>query len=321
MRTRHCLTLSFCLLLGVAQAAAAQGYPSKPITIVVPLTAGGPADIVTRLVAHSLASDFKQPVVVENKPGAGGNIGAALVANGAADGYTILCATDTPVTVNPALYKKLSYDPVRQLAPVALLATFAQMLVVHPSVAADSVPAFIELAKRKPVSFASGGNGSPGHLTGEYFAQRAGVKLTHVPYNGNSQAVNDLLGGQVDAGFLATPGVLPHVKAGKLKALGVTSAGRSEMLPDVPAVGQAGPAGFEASFALVCLAPTATPAAVIERLNGAIDRALAKPEVRTRLAALDMAPAGGSPAKAAAYLDHYRTLWSDLARKLNLQLD
>jgi len=315
------LAASIVFVCQARAASSAPAFPTKPITIVVPLTAGGPVDILARLVAEKMAAEFKLPVIVENKPGGGGNIGAEQVARARPDGYTVLCSTDTPMTVNPFLYKRLTFSAERDLTPVSLAATFAQMLVVNPTLPAATLEQFMTLAKQRPVTFASGGNGSPGHLTGMYFADKAGIPLTHVPYKGNSQAVGALLGGQVDAGFLATPGVLPHIKAGKLKAIAVSSANRSPLSPDTPTFSEASLPGFEAMFAMLYMAPAGTPPEVVDILNRAIDRALRADDVRARLAALDIAPGGGSTAQASAYLARYRALWGGMAAKLNLQVD
>ncbi len=319
---RMSLTLVISTLALTAPAGAiAQAFPTRPITVVVPYTAGGPVDILARLVAEKMSTEFKQTVIIENKTGGGGNIGAAHVAKAHADGYTILCSTDTPMTVNPALYRNMGFDPSKDLIPLSLATTFAQMLVVSPKLPVSNLAQFLALAKSEPLTFATGGNGSPGHLTGAYFSRQAGIELTHIPYKGNSQAVSDLLGGQVDAGFLATPGVLPHIKAGKLKGLAVTSTSRSPLAPTIPTASEGGVPGFEATFAMVYMAPTGTPADIVEKLQSAINRALAAPDVKERLAALDISAVGKSPSEAASYLDHYRRLWTDLAKSLKLQVD
>ncbi len=311
----------FLASLAGSQPALADTYPSHPISIVVPSAAGGPTDILARLLAEQMSTEFKQTVIVENRPGAATNIGVAAVARAKPDGYTILCTIDTPLTVNPSLYKNPGFDPNKDLTPISLATRFAQMLVLNPSVPANTLSEFIALSKQTPQTYASSGTGSPSHLVGSLFAQKTHAQLVQIPYKGAAQAVTDLLGGQVAAGFLPTAGVLAHVASGKLKALGITSAKRSELSPSTPTFAEGGLSNFEATFAMVFMAPAATSPEIVAKLNSAIKNGLANPKVRARLLALDMEPVGGSPDETRAYLRHYEALWSGLVKAQNIRPD
>ena len=246
-----------------ANATFAQTYPSRPVKLVVPFPGGGPLDFTARLLAEKLAAAMKQAFVVENRPGASGNLGTEAVAKVAPDGYTLLFVLETPLTVSPSLYPKLAFDPSRDFTPIATAARFSLTLVVHPSVPVNSLAEFVAYAKARkeqPLIYGSGGGrGDPGHLTMEYFRMRAGFEGVHVPYKGNSQVVMNLVGGQIHAGFLATPGVLPHIQDGRLKALAISSAQRAPLAPDIPTVAESGYPGFEVGFYQVMLAPAGLP--------------------------------------------------------------
>ncbi|MDE1951110.1 MAG: tripartite tricarboxylate transporter substrate binding protein [Burkholderiales bacterium] len=310
-----------CAALLASSLSCAAGFPSQRITIVVPFPAGGPNDLLARMAAEKMAAELKQPVVVENRPGAGGNIGVAAVAHAPADGYTILCTIDTPLTVNPSLFSHLGFDPAKDLTPLSLAVRFSQMLTVNPHLKADNIQQLIALAKTRPLNYATGGVGSPGQLSGAYFAKVTGTRLDAIPYKGNAPAINALIGGQVDVGFLATAGVLPQVRDGRLKALGVSSAKRSALAPEVPTFAESGLPGFDVSFAMLFMAPAQTPLDVRNELGTAIGHALAAGDVRKKLLAMDLDPVAGSPAEASAYLTEYSERWSKLVHELGLKAD
>jgi tripartite-type tricarboxylate transporter receptor subunit TctC len=268
-------TLLAAALAAVSIAALAQTYPSRPVRIVVPLGAGGFADVPARILAPALAKELRGTFFVENKPGAGSTIGAAEVAKAEPDGYNLLFSA-TPHVISAHLYKSLTYDALKDFAPIALVAAGPYVLAVHPDLPAKSVEELIALAKREPgkIDYASSGNGSAQHLVGALFASMAGIELNHVPYKGSGQAMQDVLGGRVKVTFAGVPNVLNHVRNGRLRALGVTSAKRWPELPDVPTIAQAGVPGYDASLWLGMMAPAGTPAPIIERLANAIGTAL-----------------------------------------------
>ena len=270
-----------------AVTASAQTYPTKPIRLVVPFPPGGVADLIARPLAEKLASTLGQPVVVDNRGGATGTIGAAAVANAPADGYTLLLGTTNEIAMSPTLYKSLPYDPTKAFAPVAPVAEFPNVLVIGPSVKANSLKELIALAKAKPgkLTFASSGAGSTNHLTAELFKSIAGVDVVHVPYKGGGPALNDLLGGHVDAMFATLPSAVAHIKAGKLKALAVTGERRSGALPDVPTATEAGAPGLVVTTWNGVLAPAGTPPAVLERLHREVTAAASQADIKERYAA------------------------------------
>lgn len=308
---------------GVALAAAAhaQGaWPEKPVRFIVPLPPGGPSDIVLRGAIEKMQPVLKQPLVVDNKPGAAGNLGAGEAARAAPDGYTWLWTTDTLLTVNPHVYPKLPFKP-DDLVPVMRVSSFSQTLVCHPGVGAKSVADLVRLAKGRKMSYASGGAGSPGHLTTELFLSTAGIEMTHVPYKGPAPAMQDVIGGQVECGFLAGPTVLPQVRAGKLVALAVSGAKRSLLLPEVPTVAESGFAGFDATFSLVLFAPRGTSPRVVEAMHTALAAALKQPDMVERLRQTDQEVVAASPADSAARIAADHKTWGAVARRIGLQLD
>ncbi|TAK82534.1 MAG: tripartite tricarboxylate transporter substrate binding protein [Betaproteobacteria bacterium] len=315
------LGLFIAALLACA-AALAQGFPARPIRIVVPFPPGGGTDVVARAVAPSMSQTLGQPVIVENRSGAGGNIGTEAVAKSAPDGYTLLVAS-AATAINNTLAKNISWELSRDFAPVALLVINQSLLVAHPSVPASNVKELIALAKSKPgqVTYGSYGNGSSAHLIGELFKMMAGVDLLHVPYKGAAPAVNDLLGGQVNLVFADVAAVLPHVKAGRLKPLGIGSSRRFEGLPDVPTISEAGVPGFEAGGFLGLVAPAGTPAAAIGALNAAAVKSLAVPEVHARLVGLATVPMGGTPEQFGQHLRAEVEKWAKVIRAGNIRLD
>ena len=319
------------LLAATAAAAAVPGlsaqaqshWPDKPIRVIVPLPPGGPSDIVLRSAAEKMQATLKQPLVIDNKPGAAGNLGAAEAARAAPDGYTWLWTTDTLLTVNPHVYPKLNFKPA-DLQPVMRASAFSQTLVCNPGVGVKSVKELVAKAKSsagKPLSYASGGAGSPGHLSTELFKSAAGIEMNHVPYKGPAPAMQDVIGGQVDCGFLAGPTVLPMVRAGKLVALAVSGARRSPLLPEVPTVAEAGYAGFDATFSLVLFAPRGMPKATVDAMNAALAAALKQPDVVERLRQSDQEVVASTPDAAAARLEADSKLWGAVAKKIGLQLD
>ncbi len=312
----------FAVTLLACAGGLAQGFPAKPVHIVVPFPPGGGTDVVARAVAPTMSEALGQPVIVENRAGAGGNIGTDAVAKAAPDGYTLLVAS-AATAINNTLAKNISWQVTRDFAPVALLVINQSLLVAHPSVPASSVKELVALAKAKPgqVSYGSYGNGSSAHLIGELFKMMAGVDLLHVPYKGAAPAVNDLLGGQVNLVFADVAAVLPHVKSGKLKPLGIGSSRRFDGLPDVPTISEAGVAGFEAGGFLGLVAPAGTPPAAVSALNGAVLKSLHSPKVRESLVALATVPMGGTPEDFGRHLRAEVEKWARVIRAGNVKVD
>ena len=313
------LSTLFCL--GLPGGALAQEWPTKPIRVVINFPPGGPSEIVMRLAGERLLPALGQPLVIENRPGASGNIGADAVAKAEADGYTFGVSPDTLYTVNPLVFRKMNFDPWSDLAPVILVGSFSQMMVCNPTVPVKTLRDLIELAKQSKLAYASGGAGVPGHLATELLLSMTGVSMLHVPYKGPAPATADVIGGQVPCGFLATPTVLPHVKAGKLRALAVSTRARSPLAPEVPTAEESGVAGFDAPFFLVLFAPKGTPSAIVERMNAEMARALAQPEVRQRAATLDIVTLGGSPQEARTTLEATARKWAPVVKRIGLKLD
>ena len=310
------------LILLLAQQALAQPFPSKPVRIVVPFPPGGGTDVVARTVAPKLQELLGQTVVVENRAGAGGNIGTEYVAKSPADGYTLLVAS-AATAINNTLAKNPGWELTKDFAPVVLLVLNQSLLAAHPSLQVSSVRELIALAKAKPgqVTFASYGNGSSAHLIGELFKMMAGVDLLHIPYKGAAPAVNDLLGGQVNILFADVAAILPHVKAGKVKALGIGSAKRFSGLPDVPTIAEAGVPGFEGGGFLGLVAPAGTPRDAINALNAAALKSLALPEINERLNALASPPVGESPEYFGKFLRGEIDKWARVIRAGNIKPD
>ena len=319
---RSLLTVS-ALLLATAGASMGQsiGYPNHPVNVIVAFPPGSPNDFIVRLIAESFNETTKQPLIAENRAGAGGNLAAEVVARAPADGYTLLATIDTVVTINPRLYKQLTFKADADLRPVIYLANTAQTLVCNPAVPVKTVAEFVAYAKSHDLSYASGGQGTPGHLSAELFIAQTGVKMTHVPYKGPGPATQDVIGGQVPCGFLATPVVMPHVKSGRLNALGVTSAKRVPIAPEVPTIAESGVAGYEASYGEMLLVPKGTPDVIVKRLNETISRILLQPGVRDRMLASDLEFAPNTPEEAATRLKREAQKWSEVMNRLGLQLD
>jgi tripartite-type tricarboxylate transporter receptor subunit TctC len=309
------------MALCAAQAVAAQTWPAKPVRMVITFPPGGPSEIVTRMVSERLHGTLKQPFVVENRVGASGNVGADAVASAAPDGHIFGITTDTLFTVNPLVFRKMPFDPWRDIVPVALLGSFSQMMVCNPSVPAKTLGELLQLARREKLAYASGGPGVPGHLAAELLLSMTGTSMLHVPYKGPAAAATDVVGGQVHCGFLATPTVLPHVKAGRLTALAVSTAKRSPLAPDVPAAGEAGAPGFDAPFYLVLFARAGVSAEILARMNREVVNALQSPEVKQRAAALDIVTLSGSPQEAGEVLKAAASKWAPVVQRIGLKLD
>jgi tripartite-type tricarboxylate transporter receptor subunit TctC len=309
-----------------APAAGAESYPTRPVKLVVPFPGGGgPLDYTARLIAAKLAAALKQPFVVENRPGASGQLGTELVAKATPDGHTLLFVLETPLTVSPSLYPKLAYDPVRDFTPIAAAGRFSQMLAVNPSVPVNSLADFVAYAKERkerPVVYGSGGGrGDPGHLTMEYFRSRAGFEGVHVPYKGNAEIVMNLVGGQIEAGFIATPGVLPHVQSGRLKALAISSTERAPLAPDTPTVAESGFPGFEVGFMEVMLAPAGLPEPIRIVLEREVRDALQAPDVQARLRAAAIEPFFASGADTAVLLRNAAERWRNVIMSANIRIE
>jgi tripartite-type tricarboxylate transporter receptor subunit TctC len=310
------------LVFGPAAAQGQEAYPSKPVRLILPFPPGGGTDILGRLVAERLSARLGQPVVTDNRGGAGGNLGAEAAAHAAPDGYTLLLAATT-LAISPSLYAKLSYDPLKDLAPISLVATVPNVMVTHPSVPASTLQEFIALAKAKPgeMNFGSGGSGTSNHLGGELFNMVAGVKLVHVPYKGVNLAMNDAMAGNIQLVLIGIPAAAPQIKAGKLRALAVLAPQRSAALPDVPTATEAGLPDLDVTTWYGLLAPAATPRAIIARLNAEIVHTMREPELNERLAAMAVDPVTSTPEEFAVYIRQEAAKWGEVVRKAGLRAD
>ena len=315
------LLLAFLLAL-TAGAAQAQEYPNKPVRIVLPFSAGGSSDPVARLIARHLTAALGQPFVVENRPGAGGNIGSDLVAKAAPDGYTLLFTAGS-FAINPSLYSKLPFDPLRDFEPVVHVATLSGILVAHPSVPDADVKELLQVARSKSggVTYASAGSGTVPHLAGELFRAAAKVEMTHVPYKGSNPALTDLIGGQVQVMFANMPGTLQHVKAGRLKVLAVTGAKRSDLVPDVPTIAESGLPGYDAPNWYGVFAPAGTPAAIVTRLNAEINKAMATPEFIEHMRLEGAEAIGGPPAQFRTFFRGEVERWAPVVKSAGVKAD
>ena len=307
------------LLLGSAHA---QNYPTKPIRMVIGFPPGGAADILGRIAAQRLTEALGQQVVVDNRGGAGGSIAAEIAAKSVPDGYTVHF-TSLPHVINPHLYRKVGYDAVRGFAPIAQFVSVSLVLVVHPSLPVKSVRELIAVAKAKPgdLNYASAGSGSSGHLAMELLKTMAGINLTHIPYKGTGPLLNDVLAGQVPVTIASSVGLVPHIKAGKLRGLGVTSASRSAAVPDLPTIAEAGVPGYDVTQWFGLLAPAGTPAAIVSRLNSEVNRMLAAAEVKEMLAARGADPVGGTPAEFAALIRKDFSKWAKVVKDSGARVD
>ena len=315
--------LAALALAALATAAPAQDYPARPIRLIVPFPPGGGTDIAGRTIANKLSETVKWTFVVENKPGAGGNLGVEQAAKSPPDGYTLVVGQTSNLAINPALYANLPYDPQKDLSPVALIVSAPVVLVVATNSPYKSLGDLVAAAKRDPgaVTFASPGSGTVSHLTGELLQRAAGVKFTHVPYKGASQAMTDLLGGQVQSFMSSVPSALAQVRGGRLRAVVVTSAKRAAQMPEVPTIAESGYPGFDAITWYGLLAPAGTPAVIIARLNAELNRALATPDVRERLAAEGGEVLGGSPERFALLLKAESAKWGRVVKESGAKVD
>ncbi len=309
------------MVLGLAPAQAQQ-YPGKPVRLIVPFPPGGGTDTLARIYGQKLAEIFGQQVVIDNRPGAGTNIGAEIAAKAPPDGYTLLMG-NIAHAINVTLYNKLAYDFVKDFAPVTLLASTPNILVVHPSVPAKSVKELIALARARPgqLDYASSGGGSSSHLAAELFNNMAGVKMTHVPYKGGGPAVIALVGGQVSVGFATTPSVITHVKAGKMRGLGVTTAQRSPSTPELPTISEAGVPGYEAGTWYGLLVPAGTPKEIVARLHAESVKLLKLPDVKDRLDATGFEAIGNTPDQFAAYIRSEIEKWAKVVKVSGARAD
>jgi len=306
----------------VASSALGEVYPSKPIRLIVPFAAGGGNDNVARLVGKRLGETLGQPVVVDNRPGAGGVVGAELAAKAPPDGYTLFLGGVGSHAINPNLIEKLPYDPIRDFAPVELLAQAPLVLVVHPSVPARDVAELVAYARRNPgkLNFASNGNGSSSQLAAVMFESMAGIEMVHVPYKGLSPALTDLLSGRVQLMFSSVVAIVPHVKAGKVRGLATTGAKRLALLPELPTIAESGFPGYEASSWYGILAPAGTPREIVTKLNVDLSKALEQPEVRSSLLAEGAEPAGGTPEQFAAHIRAEKERLGKIIRDAKIRL-
>lgn len=326
MRRRALFAVALAIGTGLALAgpAMAQTFPSRQIRVVVPFPPGGATDILARIVADKLTAQYGQQVVVENRAGAGGNVGTDVVAKSPADGYTLVMGTVGTHSINRSLYKTMPYDSVKDFTPVAFVAGVPNILVLNPQVPVNSVPELIAYAKANPgrLNFASSGNGTSIHLAGEMFKAMTGVQMTHVPYRGSGPAVTALLGGEVQLMFDNLPSAIEQVRAGRLKALAVTSEQRSPTVPDLPTVAEAGNLPqYAASSWFGLFAPAGTPADVVAKLNTDVNAALRLPDVEQRLAQLGAVPRPGSPADFARFVDQEIARWADVVKASGATVD
>ena len=322
--TRHGLALAAAAVAAMGvHAHAAEPYPAKPVRFVIAFSPGGPSDILTRLIGGKLAESMGQPFVFDNRPGAGGNIAGEIVAKSPPDGYTLLMGNNSILATNASLYKNMGFDPVKDLAPIALVASQPNILVVHPSVPVKSVKEFIALAKSRPgeLNYASSGSGAAAHLAAELFKSMTKTTMVHVPYKGAGPALIDVLAGQCQVMFATALSVQPYLQSGRLRPLAVTTATRSPTMPALPTVAEAGVPGFEASTWHGVVAPAGTPDAVIARLNTEINRVLKLPDVRERLTSQGAEIIGGTPQDFAAYIRKEIPKWAKVVRDSGARAD
>ncbi len=317
----------FALLLAVpaltAPSAMAQQYPSKPIVLVVPFAPGGTSELISRLVAQKLTERLGQQVVVENRPGAAGNIAMEQVARAAPDGYTLILGHIGTLAVNPAMFPKLPYDAIKDFAPVSLIAAVPNIVTVNPAVPAKTLKEFLDLARAKPgsINYGSAGNGSAGHLAMEYLKRIAKADMVHVPYKGTGPMLTDLLAGQTQATFTGSSPLIPHIKSGKLRALAVGSAVRIPSLPEVPTVAESGFAGFETSQWYGIIAPAKTPPAIIQKLSVEIAQVMKQPDVIARLSGDGTVMIGSTPNEFAAYISKEMKRWGEVVHDANIKAE
>ena len=317
------LCAASALALASPLAAFAQAYPSKPVTIIVPWPPGGPSDIAARPMAKDLGEDLKQSFIIDNRGGAGGNIGTAMVTKAAPDGYTLLITSSAPIVINPSLYKQMPFDPPKDLAPITNLLRVPLVLAVNPSVPANNLKELIAYinAQKGKVQYASSGNGTPQHLTGELFKSTAKLDMVHVPYKGSAPAITDLIGGHVPIMFDSTIAILPQIKAGKVKPIAITSAKRSAALPDVPTFAEAGMPGFESYAWYGFFAPAKTPPDVVAKLNAAALKVMKGPDWQKVLAETGSENVGETPEQFTAFTKAEAAKWAKVVKDSGATID
>ena len=315
--------LAMLVFAGGCAGALAQDWPAKPIRFIAPNLPGGPTDILARLVGQKLAESLGQPVVIDNRAGAAGNIGTEAAAKSPPDGYTLVTGNNATFGANVSLYKRLGFDPVRDFTPVVLVATQPNILVVHPSLPVASVKELVALAKARPgqLNYSGSGMGAAAHLAAELFKSMTATSIVHIPYKSAAPALTDLIAGETQLMFATSLSVMPHIKANRVRALGVTTARRSRFLPDLPTIAEAGVPGFEASTWHGVLVPAGTPGAIVDRLSTEINRALQLADVRERLAAMGAEVAGGTPKEFADHIQREIPKWAKLIKSIGVQLD
>ena len=317
--------LRICMLCIAAVSAGqvlAQAYPHKPLRLVVPFPPGGPTDILGRAIGAKLSEFMGQPVIIDNRGGAGGGIGADNIAKSAPDGYSLLLGTTGTHTINPNLYSKLPYDPIKDFVPISLVVKYLNILVVNPSLPVKSVADLIALAKQKPgqITFGSAGNGSSNHLTAEMLATMTGVKMQHVPYKGSGPALTDVIAGQINFMFDQYSTVAPNIKAGKLRAIGIATKQRHRLLPDVATIGETVP-GFEVSPWYGLFAPAGTPKDIVNRLNTELTKVMKSTDIHNRMTTLGWDPVTNTPEEFAAQIKSELAVWADVVKKSGARID
>jgi len=322
------LKIASAILLGLtvgasALAQAADNYPNRSITMVVAFPAAGTTDILARLIGQKLTEKFKQTVIVENRPGAGGNIGTAYVAKAAPDGYTIMMGTIGTQSINPSLYKKMPYDAAKDFVPITRAAMVPNLLVVNKDAPFNTLPEMMAYGKANPgkLTYGSSGNGTTLHLSGELFNLMSGSKITHIPYKGSTPAVADLMGGQISMIFDNMPSVIQQVKSGRLKALAVTSAQRNAQLPEIPTIQELGVAGYEVWSWFGLLAPAATPKPIVDKLNASIVDIIKQPDVQTKIIELGAVPVPETSAEFGAFIEAETLKWAKVIKEANIGMD
>jgi tripartite-type tricarboxylate transporter receptor subunit TctC len=307
--------------VAIADPGSAQPYPIRPVKIVVPFAAGGPVDLAARSVFERVSAKLKQPFVIENRVGAGGNVGTDAVVKAPADGYTLLFTLSGTLTSNPAIYKKLPFNVEKDLRPISLLTSTSQMLVVNPSVPASTLAEFVAYARKEPLIYAHAGAGSSGHLAMEYFRTLAGFETVQVPYRGNAPLVIDLVTGQVKVGFVATAGVVQHVRDGKLRGLAISAAARSRLVPEVPTAAEAGYSNFRMQTYFVLLGPAGLADGIADLIEHEVREAMRSPDVENKFRQQDITVVGSNAAAARAFLREDTALWARIAKDANLRVD
>jgi tripartite-type tricarboxylate transporter receptor subunit TctC len=325
MQARSSIRLSICAVIfaGAAVFVHAQSYPTKPIRFVVGFTAGGASDITSRIIGQKLTEHLGQPVIIDNRAGASGTIAGGIVAKAPADGYTLLSGATSILAINPAIYAKLDYDPLRDFVPVSQTVSMPQLLVVHPSVKATTLKELIALAKAKPgeLNYSSSGTGSSSHLAMELLKYMTGINVVHVPFKGSGQAMPNLLAGQVQLVFDPMPSSLPHVKSGRLRAIAISTATRSPAVPELPTVAESGVPGYESSLWYGVLLPAHTAPAIVARLNQTINAILRESDVGERFAGLGADPRGGTSAEFRQYISAEVIKWGKVIKAVGIRAD